>query len=457
MNKPAVWIIDDEQGICTSLGFALKKKYEVKTFLSSAPALEAMDRERCDLVFLDLRLGIENGLDVLREIKERYPDVTVIVMTAHGSIDTSVEAMKSGAYTYLTKPLKLNELDVVLTQALNYRALNEQVSILSDELGSLRHYDRIVGESPAMQQVYGLIETLRGIDANVLITGESGTGKELVAKAIHTDGGRGNGRFVVVNCAAIPENLMEIEFFGYRKGAFTGATGDRKGKFEIADGGTLFLDEIGDMPMNLQGKLLRVLQDKEFTPLGATEPRKVDVRVIAATNKNLTKAIQDKTFRSDLYYRLNVMSIRIPPLRERREDIPALCDYFVKYHAYEIRKSIKGCTPNAVSLLSSYDFPGNVRQLSNMLEYAAIVCRGEYIDVRDLPEEMRGGVDAGSAASPSGEELEAFLSTHNFKEIEKLAIEYTLKKNNGRRDLTAVDLGISRRGLQLKMQEYGIQ
>lgn len=457
MNKQAVWIIDDEQGICTSLSFALKKKYDVRTFLSSAPAFEALDKDRCDLIFLDLRLGVENGLDVLKAIKESHPDVTVIVMTAYGSIDTSVEAMKLGAYTYLTKPLKLNELDVVLTQALKYRDLNEKVDMLSAELGSLRHYDRIIGESPAMQQVYGLIETLRGVDANVLITGESGTGKELVAKAIHTDGGRKDGRFVVVNCAAIPENLMEIEFFGYRKGAFTGAAGDRKGKFEIADGGTLFLDEIGDMPLNLQGKLLRVLQDKEFTPLGAAEPRKVDVRVIAATNKDLNKAIQDKTFRSDLYYRLNVMSIKIPPLRERREDIPLLCDFFVKHHAFEMRKGIKGCTDQAVELLTAYDFPGNVRQLSNMLEYAAIVCRGEYIDVRDLPEEMRGGADAGSAASPSGEELEAFLSTHNFKEIEKLAIEYTLKKNNGRRDLTAVDLGISRRGLQLKMQEYGIQ
>ncbi len=456
MSKYAVWVIDDEQGICTSLSFALAKKYEVKTFLSPGPALEELERSRCDLILLDLRLGTENGLDVLKAIKTDHPDVTVIVMTAYGSIDTSVEAMQLGAFSYLTKPLKLNELDVVIAQALEHHALNEKVTMLSDELGSLRHFDRIVGESPAMQQVYRLIETLRGTDANVLITGESGTGKELVAKAIHTDGSRKDGRFVVVNCAAIPENLMESELFGHRKGSFTGATADRKGKFEIADGGTIFLDEIGDMPLSLQSKLLRVLQDKEFTPLGAAEPRKVDVRVIAATNKDLEKAIQEKTFRLDLFYRLNVMSIKLPPLRERGEDIHVLCDFFIKQHAFEMRKNIKGCTPEAEKLLASYDFPGNVRQLSNMLEYAVIVCRCEYIDACDLPEELRGA-KVQSLPAGNGEDLDAFLSTHSFKEIEKRAIECTLKKNDGRRDLTAMDLGISRRGLQLKMQEYGIR
>lgn len=457
MNKKAVWIIDDEQGICTALSLILRKKYEIRTFLSSAPALERLEIEECDLILLDLKLGAENGIDVLKTIKEKHPDVIVVMMTAYASINTSVEAMRAGAYTYLTKPLDMNELDIVVAKGLEIRRLNEKVNDLSDELGTMRHFDQIIGESPAMQKIYSLIETLRGTDSNVLIVGESGTGKELVAKAIHNDGMRKDGRFVVVNCAAIPESLMEIEFFGYRKGAFTGAAGDRKGKFEIANGGTIFLDEIGDMPLNLQGKLLRVLQDKEFTPIGASEPRKVDIRVIAATNKDLVKAIREKAFRADLYFRINVMSIRIPPLRERREDIPLLCDHFIKYHAYEMRKGIKGCSEEVIKTLSAYDFPGNVRQLSNFLEYATIVCRSDCIDVCDLPEEFRNGTELLTMAPSNREDLKEFLSTHTFQEIEKRAIEYTLEKNGGRRDLTASDLGISKRGLQLKMHEYEIQ
>ncbi len=455
MNKPVVWVIDDEQGICTSLYFALKRKFEVSTFLDAQSALENLDKESCDIVLLDLKIGPENGIEVLKQIKERDSSTIVIMMTAYASIDTSVEAMKHGAYTYLTKPLDLNELDVVLEQAVQIRNLNRKVVSLSDELGNLNHYDEIIGESPAMQTVYSFIDKLKDVDANVLITGESGTGKELVAKAIHNQGKRSESRFIVVNCAAIPENLLEIEFFGYRKGAFTGAAGDSKGKFEIADGGTLFLDEIGDMPLNLQGKILRVLQDKEFTPLGAASPRKVDVRIIAATNRDLRKLMDEKLFRPDLYYRLNVMSLNLPPLRDRIEDVGMLCDYFIKHYALEMKKQIKGYTEEARRLIESYSFPGNVRQLANILEYAVIVCSGEFVDVCDLPEEIRAG--ANTAVDRAENALDDFLSGHTLKEIEKKAIELTLKKNGGKREKTADDLGISRRGLQNKIAEYHLQ
>lgn len=453
MNKPSVWIIDDEQGICTSLSLILKRKYEVRSFQSSAPALELMESEPCDLVLLDLKLGAENGLDVLKAIKEKYRDTVVVMMTAYSSVETSVEAMKAGAHTYLTKPLDMNELDVVVAKGIEIRHLNEKVNKLSDELGAIRHFDQIIGESQAMQKVYNLIDKFKNIDSSVLITGESGTGKELVAKAIHNGGTRKDGRFMVVNCAAIPENLLEIEFFGYRKGAFTGAVTDRKGKFELADGGTLFLDEVGDMPINLQGKLLRVLQDKEFTPIGASESKKVDVRIIAATNQDLNLLIAEKKFRSDLYYRINVMSVKLPPLRERREDIPLLCNNFLKQYAEDVHGCQCRCSDEVYELFNKYSFPGNVRQLANILEYATVLCRDFLIDLDSLPDEIKEGH---SSSVISSNDLAEFLSSNSLREIERKAIEITLKKNGGRRDKTAEALGISKRGLLNKITEFGL-
>lgn len=449
--NPCVFVIDDEPSICVSLELALKSQYRVKTFHSAVPALEQMEREGADIVLLDLRIGEENGLEVLGEIKKIDPHIEVIMMTAYGSIGTSVEAMKSGAFTYLTKPIDIEELKVVMRQAGGVKKLNEQVLYLSDELRSHRHYDEIVGESAPMQQVYSLIDKVKDIDTNVLITGESGTGKELVAKAIHDTGKRGNERFLIVNCAAIPENLLELEFFGYKKGAFTGAVQDRKGKFELADNGTLFLDEIGDMPIGLQSKLLRVLQDKEFTPLGASQSVKVDVRILAATNRNLKKMIEEQKFRQDLYYRLKVIEIKMPALRERREDIPALCDYLLNQFSKELNKPLTGLTPAARDMLAKLSYPGNVRQLANILEYAGIVCTRDVIDVKDFPE------DARRESAPAGREesIDGYLSSTSLREIERRAIEATLSKNNGRRDQSAEQLGISKRGLLNKIKEYG--
>ena len=387
--KPHVWIIDDEPGICASLSLALKKEYEVRTFGSAAPALALLERESFDVVLLDLKIGSENGLDVLKQLKANDSHIAVIMMTAYGSIGSSVEAMKNGAFTYLIKPLDIDELLIFIAQAVEFRKLNEQVLYLSDALRSQGHYDKIIGESEPMQRVYGLIDRLKDVDANVLITGESGTGKELVAKAIHDAGKRRNERFVVVNCAAIPENLLELEFFGYKRGAFTGASQDRKGKFELADRGTIFLDEIGDMPINLQSKLLRMLQNKEFTPLGASDTRHVDVRVIAATNRDLKAMITEQKFRDDLYYRLNLMPICIPPLRERGDDIRYFLDYFLRMYDPEGGKRL---SREVTEILCRYDWPGNVRQLENVIERMVILSDGPIIGKNCIPGEIAGSM-----------------------------------------------------------------
>ena len=451
MNR-TVYIIDDEPSICVSLQLALKNLYRVKTFTSSLPALASMEAEGADIVLLDLRLGEENGLEVLERIKRIDPNTEVIMMTAFGSIDTSVNAMQKGAFTYLTKPINIEELKVIMQQAGNIRKLNEQIYYLSDQLESKSRFDAIIGESAPMQRVYMLIDRVKDIDTNVLITGESGTGKELVARAIHNAGKRYRERFVVVNCAAIPENLLELEFFGYKRGAFTGAMQDKKGKLEQADNGTLFLDEIGDMPLGLQSKLLRALQDKEFTPVGGSTPIKVDTRILAATNRDLPALIAEGRFREDLYYRLNVMEIRLPPLRERQGDIAILSNYLLGKFSSELNKPIRAITPEAKEMLERLPYPGNVRQLANILEYACILCQDGVISKEDFPEY----VTRSDGAGPSGDSIDDYLSSHSLKDIEKRAIEATLQRCGGKRVATAAQLGISKRGLLNKLKEYGV-
>ena len=451
MNR-TVYIIDDEPSICVSLQLALKNLYRVKTFTSSLPALASMEAEGADIVLLDLRLGEENGLEVLERIKRIDPNTEVIMMTAFGSIDTSVNAMQKGAFTYLTKPINIEELRVIMQQAGNIRKLNEQIYYLSDQLESKSRFDAIIGESAPMQRVYMLIDRVKDIDTNVLITGESGTGKELVARAIHNAGKRYRERFVVVNCAAIPENLLELEFFGYKRGAFTGAMQDKKGKLEQADNGTLFLDEIGDMPLGLQSKLLRALQDKEFTPVGGSTPIKVDTRILAATNRDLPALIAEGRFREDLYYRLNVMEIKLPPLRERQGDIAILSNYLLGKFSSELNKPIRAITPEAKEMLERLPYPGNVRQLANILEYACILCQDGVISKEDFPEY----VTRSDGAGPSGDSIDDYLSSHSLKDIEKRAIEATLQRCGGKRVATAAQLGISKRGLLNKLKEYGV-
>lgn len=451
MNR-TVYIIDDEPSICVSLQLALKNLYRVKTFTSSLPALANMEAEGADIVLLDLHLGEENGLEVLERIKRIDPNTEVIMITAFGSIDTSVNAMQKGAFTYLTKPINIEELKVIMQQASNIRKLNEKIYYLSDQLESKSRFDAIIGESAPMQRVYMLIDRVKDIDTNVLITGESGTGKELVARAIHNAGKRYRERFVVVNCAAIPENLLELEFFGYKRGAFTGAMQDKKGKLEQADNGTLFLDEIGDMPLGLQSKLLRALQDKEFTPVGGSTPIKVDTRILAATNRDLPALIAEGRFREDLYYRLNVMEIKLPPLRERQGDIAILGNYLLGKFSAELNKPIRAITPEAKEMLERLPYPGNVRQLANILEYACILCQDGVISKEDFPEY----VTRTDGTGPSGDSIDDYLSSHSLKDIEKRAIEATLQRCGGKRVATAAQLGISKRGLLNKLKEYGV-
>ncbi|WP_312700962.1 sigma-54 dependent transcriptional regulator [Sedimentibacter sp.] len=455
--KPYVLIIDDEPGICASLKLALKNDYNVLSYNNPYEALDLIEKQNFTVVLLDLKIGADNGLCILKKIKEVDPNAVVIMMTAYGSIGTSVEAMKNGAFNYLTKPLNIDELMIHIKQAVEFYKLNEQVSFLSEELRKKRFYDEIIGESEPMQHVYMLIDKLKNIDTNVLITGESGTGKEIVAKAIHESGKRSNERYIIVNCAAIPENLLELELFGCKKGAFTGAVSDHKGKFELADKGTIFLDEIGDMPIGLQSKLLRVLQSKEFTPLGSSNVRNTDVRIIAATNRNLMELIEAGDFRQDLYYRINVMEIKMPALRDRISDIPFLCSHFINLFSKNMNKSIKGLTKEATEVLLNYDFPGNVRQLANILEHAAIINSSGIIDVKDLPDEIVFRKLAKNKKTDYEREIDEYLAETSLKEIEKRAVGVTLDKNSGRRDQTAKDLGISKRGLLNKINEYGIK
>ena len=450
--KANILIIDDEVSSCTLLSLALKKEYHVEYAHTAKDGLDMFGTGAFDLVLLDMIIGSDNGLDVLKALKAVDSSVSIIMMTAFGSIKTSVEAMRAGAFTYLPKPLDLDELMAYVQQAISMRRLSEEVSFLNDELNKTKQYQEMVGESAPMKQVYSLIDRVRDLDCNVLVTGESGTGKELVARAIHYSGRRKDGHFVVINCAVIPESLLEEELFGHKRGSFSGATQDKKGKLEIADGGTVFLDEIGDMPLGLQGKLLRAIQQKEFTPIGSNVVRKVDIRIVAATNRRLPELIQQGRFREDLYYRLNVMNIQMPPLRERREDIPFLCGHFIAQFNQEQNKAVKGVSAEAHEHLLNYDYPGNVRQLANILESAMILCGGSEIRAEDLPVEVSGRhlqLQADNQAM-----LSRMLAGKTIQEVERLTIEATLKKNKGRRDITAEELGISVRGLQNKIIAY---
>ena len=453
--KPRVLVIDDELSICVTLVMALEDKYEAQYARSAAQGLALLHEQEFALVFLDLCIGEDYGLKVLKEIKAIDSRVAVIIITAYGSIDSSVEAIKSGAYSYLTKPLRIEEVLIYAEQALSFRSLSEQVEYLSDELQSRNHYFGMVGKSRSMQRVYELIKKLQDVDVGVTITGESGTGKELVARAIHFSGNRKKERFITVNCAAIPEGLLEEELFGHRKGAFTGALYDKVGKFEAADGGTIFLDEIGDLPLAMQGKVLRVLQEKSVTPVGSNETRTTDVRVIAATNRDLPQMIRQGTFRLDLFYRINVVGISLPPLRERRQDIPLLCRHFIDRYNTEYKKKTSGLTYGAERFLLEYDYPGNIRELSNIIEYAIVICDGDVIRLEDLPA-YTARPTAAEPQLQDGVRRAALFDGMTFREIEREIIIDRLRTNRGHQKLTAQQLGISAKGLRNKMRDYGI-
>jgi len=422
-------IIDDERAICSSLGFALGKDYAVSTAVNLLEVNHHIENDFFDLILLDLKFGEVSGIDLLEQIGSRAPESIVVMMTAHGTIQTSIEAMKKGAYDYIMKPLEISQLRALLGKALEYKLLKEKIDYLQNEVQRRYSIGGIIGNSKKMRDVFELIQKVKDVDVNIILQGPSGTGKELVAKAIHYEGNRSLARFEAVNCGAIPENLMESELFGYEKGAFTSAGSKKKGKFELAHKGTIFLDEITELALPLQVKLLRAIQQREITPLGSEEVRAVDVRIIAATNKDLKKEVEKGHFREDLYFRLNVISIELPGLEQRKEDIPLLTRHFIDKCNKRIGKSIKGITREALLALEAYDYPGNVRELENILERAANLLETHNI----IPVKLG----------------------HSLDDITRLVILKTLEAMEGNRRKTAEVLGISERNLRYKLKEYG--
>lgn len=453
-----ILIIDDEISICTSIKFALEDTYNVSYTTNPNEALRKLIKDNFDLVLLDLKLGNIDGINILEEIKNIDSSIQVIIMTAFGSIVSSVDAIKKGAYTYLTKPLDLKKLESVIDEAIKDKTKYEKV-IYSNNDQSKYIYSGMIGKSPSMREVFNIIDKLIDVDTSVVITGESGTGKELVARALHFNGKRKNGNFVEINCAAIPETLLEEELFGHKKGTFTGAIADKVGKFELANNGTIFLDEIGDIPISLQGKLLRVLQQREYTPLGSNVSIKLNIRFVAATNKDLKKEVEEGNFRSDLYYRLNVFEIKLPPLRERIQDLPVLFKYFIDMYNKDLYKNVLGLSKEAEEYLLNYDYPGNIRELSNIIERAMLLAKKDVIEVDDLYLQNKDNIkrkieviDINLGNSIITDNL-AGLTLH---EAEKKLIIAALKINKGHKKETAAMLGISERGLRNKINEYDI-
>ncbi|WP_332850594.1 sigma-54-dependent transcriptional regulator [Bacillus sp. mrc49] len=448
-----VLVIDDEPAICNALGFALEDSYQVTTTTDPDEGLRKIENQTFDIVLLDLRIGNKSGLDILLKIKQLAPNVAVIMMTAYSSIDTSIEAIKKGAYYYIEKPLNIKELSMLMMRAAEFNQMTNQLETLHEELEKQRGMENFLGNSRAMQRIFSMIDRVKDIDSSVLITGESGTGKELVARNIHTLGRRKNKPMQIVNCAAIPDMLLESELFGYEKGAFSGATQRKDGKFVAANGGILFLDEISEMPLPLQAKLLRVLQEREVTPLGSNTKRSLDVRIISAANKNLEQMVMDGEFREDLFFRLNVIPISMPPLRERKEDLPILMDYYMKKHARDMNREDKTFSAAARQILLDYHYPGNVRELGNMIEYAVALSNTTCMEDTDLPQYVQEQKfvfqpdvledDRNSFRVPLGMSM---------KDIEEKVITATLQYCKNHRQKTAQVLKISERSLRDKIK-----
>jgi|Deesub1362A_J573_1020465.scaffolds.fasta_scaffold00356_5 two-component system response regulator PilR (NtrC family) len=457
VSKGNILIVDDERSMREVLEIFLKNEgYSVVTAGDGMAAIEALKKDIFDLVITDLKMPNIDGIELLKTIKETYPDTVVVIITAFGTAESAVEAMKLGAFDYIQKPFRMNDIRLVVNNALERQRLTEEVSILKRQV-EVPSLENIIGQSPVMLELFSIIRKVASSDANVLITGESGTGKELVARAIHNLSVRKDSHFVAVNCAAIPEGLLESELFGHMKGAFTGASSNKKGLFEIADKGTIFLDEISEMPSGLQAKLLRVIEDRTIRRVGGVSDIKVDVRIISATNRDIRSAVAGGDFREDLYYRLNVLSIHVPPLRERREDIPLLANHFLgKFSANK-----KRFTEEALELLKSYPWRGNVRELENIIERIALLCEDEIVDVKDLPEEIRYTKTAKYAQplpSPAtGLPSEGIDFERVIEDMEKAYLIEALERANGVKTEAARLLNLSFRSFRHKLKKYGIE
>lgn len=452
-------IVDDEKQIRRILSVLLAEHgHDVREADSGEAALALQPEFQPNIVLLDLSLPGINGLETLQKLLERDRRIDCIMMTAYGTIRSAVQAMRLGAFDYLSKPFDNDELLLIIDRVLHMRRLDAELEDLRSELEARYGFNEIVGISPQMREIFRIMAKVAAVDATVLITGESGTGKELVARAIHRRSRRAEGAFLAVNCSAIPNELAEAEFFGHERGAFTGAHESRAGKFELASGGTLFLDEVGDLSLEAQAKLLRVLQEHEVTRIGAKRTTRVDVRVIAATNKDLERAVRKNEFREDLYWRINVVTIKLPPLRERREDLPLLIDHLLDRFQRELKLSVKSISAEARTLLLNYDWPGNIRELENTLCRAMILCDGNRLMRADLPPRIRGELPAESLSSSSDlDKLKLSDAVAEATErLEKMLIISRLVQHKGNRTATAESLGISRKTLFNKMRQYDL-
>ncbi len=443
MKKVKILVVDDEAIVRESLSDWLKDVgYRVFTAENGHKALEVIEKEKPGIMIADLVMPGMDGIELMKRAKAQQPGIEVIIITAYASIPTAITAMKEGAYDYIEKPFCPERAELLVKKLAEHQELVEENLSLRQRLEDHYRFENIIAKSSKMQRVIEVIKVIAKSNATVLITGESGTGKELVARAIHSQSHRRNKPFVAVSCAALPESLLESELFGHEKGSFTGAYAQKKGKFEFANGGTLFLDEVGEMSANIQVHLLRVLEEKEFARVGGNEPIKVDVRVISATNKDLRKAIEKQEFREDLYYRLNVVSIELPPLRERKEDIPLLAEHFLHKFAMENQKEITGFSPEAMEFVLDYDWPGNVRELENAVERAVILAKDSIITIADLPQE---NLSLAYSTTPR----------KKLKEVERDHVLNVLRETGGNYSEAARILGISRMTLYNKAREYG--
>ena len=439
-----ILVVDDEQMVCLALTNWLEEEnYFAQAVADGPQAIAAVREHNWDIVLLDLRMPGMDGMEVLKRVKEIAPQTVVIMMTAYASIPGAVQAMKEGAYDYVVKPLDVDQLTLMLNRIVEHQQLITENILLRKRLTEQYEFEDIIGRSEAMQEVFEMIKAVTDTNATVLITGETGTGKELVARAIHSNSAQRYGPFVATSCGALPETLLESELFGYEKGAFTGADRTKKGRFELANGGTLFLDEVGDISMKTQIKLLRVLQEKSFRRLGGTDPIKVDVRLVSATNRDLVAAIEDGSFRSDLYYRLNVVSIRLPALRERKDDIPLLAAHFINKYNVEFNKKFNRVERKAMDFMMDYHWPGNVRELENVIERALVIDQGPEVSVRHLPF--------------CNVELPPTEAPQTLQEVEMLHIEKMLQRNDWNIARTARLLNIDRTTLHKKIKKFGLE
>jgi len=453
MKDYSILIIDDEEAQRNVLsGYLQKKGFKVYSASSGNEGVDVTKNNLIDIVLSDYKMPDKTGIEVLEEVKKMNPEISFVILTAYGTVENAVKAMRLGAYDYISKPVDLDELDLLMEKIIETKNLKSEIQILRSQLQEKFKFDSFISNSPKMDEVLSVASRAAESKATILITGESGTGKEVLAKAIHFASSRKDKPFIAVNIPALPETLLESELFGHEKGAFTGAEKLKKGRFELADKGTIFLDEIGDVPLNIQVKLLRVLQEQKIERLGSTENIDIDVRIITATHQNLESKIKDGSFREDLFYRLNIVSINIPPLRERREDILPMIEHFIIYFANENHKGKIEISKEVVDLLMKYNYPGNVRELENIIERAVVLCRDKIVTLNDIPDSIKGFkkeiLIKQTGSGTLNEQVEA---------LEKKLIYDALSQSGGNQTVAAKLLGLTERNIRYKIQKYGIK